>query len=299
VLPKEMRSAILEGLLGCDIVGFQSSLDVRNFLMTCEENAGLQVDDREKAVLIDGRVVYARAYPISIDVASTTRLAFSHGVMVEERRLKDWRPKRLIVRIDRTDPSKNIVRGFLAYEKLLIQRPELRGQVQFWAFLQPSRQDVAAYRTYLRRVRQVCARINGQYGGGGWMPIRLEFGENIRKAMAALRNFDVLLVNPVYDGLNLVVKEGAVVNSTDGMIVLSENAGAHEELQPNILSINPFDIEATADAIYQGLTMSAEERKKRNEAARDVVRANDISRWLTRQVQDIRDLVAVPGLRAG
>jgi trehalose 6-phosphate synthase len=117
--------------------------------------------------------------------------------------------------------------------------------------------------------------------------------------MAALRNFDVLLVNPVYDGLNLVVKEGAVVNSTDGMIVLSENAGAHEELQPNVLSINPFDIEATADAIYQGLTMSAEERKKRNEAARDVVRANDISRWLTRQVQDIRDLVAVPGLRAG
>ncbi len=299
VLPKEMRSAILEGLLGCDIVGFQSSLDVRNFLMTCEENAGLQVDEREKAVLIDGRVVYARAYPISIDVASTTRLAFSHGVMVEERRLKDWRPNRLIGRIDRTDPSKNIVRGFLAYEKLIIRRPELRGQVQFWAFLQPSRQDVAAYRTYLRRVRQVAARINGQYGGSGWMPIRLEFGENIRKAMAALRNFDVLLVNPVYDGLNLVVKEAAVVNRTDGMIVLSENAGAHEELQHHVLSINPFDIEATADAIYQGLTISAEERKKRNEAARDVVRTNDISRWITRQVQDIRDLVAVPGLRAG
>src|SRR6266566_2295674 len=299
VLPKEMRSAILQGLLGCDIVGFQSSLDVRNFLMTCEENAGLQVDEREKAVLIDGRVVYARAYPISIDVATTTRLAFSHGVMVEERRLRDWRPKQLIVRIDRTDPSKNIVRGFLAYEKLLIQRPELRGQVQFWAFLQPSRQDVAAYRAYLRRVRHVAARINSQFGGSGWIPIRLEFGENIRKAMAALRNFDVLLVNPVYDGLNLVVKEGAVVNRNDGMIVLSENAGAHEELQPHVLSINPFDIEATADAIYQGLTMSAEERKKRNEAARDTVRTNDIARWITRQVQDIRDLVAVPGLRAG
>ncbi len=299
VLPKEMRSAILEGLLGCDIVGFQSSLDVRNFLMTCEENAGLQVDEREKAVLIDGRVVYARAYPISIDVASTTRLAFSHGVMVEERRLRDWRPQRLIVRIDRIDPSKNIVRGFLAYEKLLNQRPELQGQVQFWAFLQPSRLDVAAYRAYLRRVRQVATRINGQYGRTGWMPIRLEFGENIRKAMAALRNFDVLLVNPVYDGLNLVVKEGAVVNRSEGMIVLSENAGAHEELQPHVISINPFDIEATADAIYQGLTMSAEERRKRNEAARDVVRTNDISRWITRQVQDIRDLVAVPGLRAG
>jgi trehalose 6-phosphate synthase len=299
VLPKEMRSSILEGLLGCDIVGFQSSLDVRNFLMTCEEYAHLQLDERERAVLINGRVVYARAYPISIDVASTTRLAFSHGVMVEERKLRDWRPKRLIVRIDRTDPSKNIVRGFLAYEKLLIHHPELKGDVQFWAFLQPSRQDVAIYRTYLRRVRQVAARINAQYGAKRWKPIRLEFGENLRKAMAALRNFDVLLVNPVYDGLNLVVKEGALVNRADGMIVLSENAGAHEELQPHVLSINPFDIEATADAIQEGLTISSEERRKRNEAARDVVRTNDIARWITRQVQDIRDLVATPGLRAG
>jgi trehalose 6-phosphate synthase len=299
VLPKDMRSAILEGLLGCDIVGFQSSLDVRNFLMTCEENGRLQVDERERAVLIDGRVVYARAYPISIDVASTTRLAFSHGVMVEERKLQDWRPQRLIVRIDRTDPSKNIVRGFLAYEKLLVHHPDLKGHVQFWAFLQPSRQDVAVYRTYLRRVRKVAARINSQYGGKGWMPIRLEFGENVRKAMAALRNFDVLLVNPVYDGLNLVVKEGALVNKAEGMIVLSENAGAHEELQPHVLSVNPFDIEATAESIYEGLTMSTEERRRRNEAARAVVRTNDISRWITRQVQDIRDLVATPGLRAG
>ncbi len=299
VLPKEMRSAILQGLLGCDIVGFQSSLDVRNFLMTCEENAGLQVDEREKAVLIDGRVVYARAYPISIDVATTTRLAFSHGVMVEEHRLRDWRPKQLIVRIDRTDPSKNIVRGFLAYEKLLVHHPELKGEVQFWAFLQPSRQDVAVYRTYLRRVRQIAARINSQHRRDGWMPVRLEFGENVRKAMAALRNFDVLLVNPVYDGLNLVVKEGALVNRAEGMIVLSENAGAHEELQRHVLSVNPFDVEATAEAIYQGLTMSADERRKRSEAAREVVRTNDISRWITRQVQDIRDLVAIPGLRAG
>ncbi len=236
VLPKEMRDAILHGLLGCDIVGFQSSLDVRNFLMTCEENAGLQVDVKERAVLLDGRMVYARHYPISIEVASTTRLAFSHGVMVEERKLREWRSKYLIARVDRTDPSKNIVRGFVAYEKLLSHHPELRGEVQFWAFLQPSRQDVTVYRNYLRRVRQVALRINNQFGRQGWMPIRLEFGENVRKAMAALRNFDVLLVNPVYDGLNLVVKEGALVNRSEGVIVLSENAGAHEELQPHILS---------------------------------------------------------------
>jgi trehalose 6-phosphate synthase len=299
VLPREMRDAILHGLLGSDIVGFQSSGDVRNFLMTCEMNGGLAVDERERAVLVDGRVVYVRNYPISIDVASTTRLSFSHGVMVEERKLRDWRPDHLIVRIDRTDPSKNIVRGFLAYEKLLVHHPELKGKVQFWAFLQPSRQDVAVYRNYVRRVRQVVQRINKQYGSQGWQPVRLEFGESVRKAMAALRNFDVLVVNPVYDGLNLLVKEGALVNRSDGVIVLSENAGAHEELQANVLSINPFDIMATAEAMHRGIVMSAHDRKRMNEGAREVVRTNDIARWITRQVQDIRDLAATPGLRAG
>ncbi len=191
------------------------------------------------------------------------------------------------------------MRGFLAYEKLLVHHPELKGKVQFWAFLQPSRQDVAEYRNYVRRVRQVVQRINAQYGSQGWLPVRLEFGESVRKAMAALRNFDVLLVNPVYDGLNLIVKEGALVNRSDGVIVLSENAGAHEELQPHVLSINPFDIMAAADAMHRGIVMSAEDRKRLNEGARAVVRTNDIARWITRQVQDIRDLAATPGLRAG
>jgi trehalose 6-phosphate synthase len=298
VLPRSMRDAILEGLLGCDIIGFQSSLDVRNFLMTCDENLGLAVDDKERAVLIDGRVVYARSYPISIEVAATTRLAFSHSVLVEERKMRDWRPEHLIVRIDRTDPSKNIVRGFIAYEKLLMNHPELKGRVQFWAFLQPSRQDVPVYRDYMRLVRATAHRINRRHGGDGWSPIRLEFGESMRKAMAALRNFDVLLVNPVYDGLNLVSKEGALVNRNNGVIVLSENAGAHEELHPHVLSVNPFDVEATADAIYRGLVMNVDERRRMNDGARDVVRANDISRWISRQVQDIRDLVATPGIRA-
>ena len=299
VLPKPMRDAILEGLLGCDIVGFQSSLDVRNFLLTCEENAGLQVDERERAVLFGGRVVYARHYPISIDVSATSRLAASHGVKRLEREIATWRPPKLIVRIDRTDPSKNIVRGFIAYEKLLRYHPELRGQVQFWAFLQPSRQDVAVYSRYLRTIRQTVGRINSEFGNEQWLPIRLEIGESERKAMAALRNFDVLLVNPVYDGLNLVVKEGALVNATDGAIVLSENAGAHEELHEHVLSINPFDVEATAAAMHTALTVGVEERRRWNEGAREVVRTNDIARWISRQVQDLRDLVSTgrpPGL---
>ena len=291
VLPKEMRDAILEGLLGSDIVGFQSSLDVRNFLMTCEENGGLKVDERERAVLSNGRVTYARHYPISVDVQSTERLAASRGVKRQEGELATWRPERLIVRIDRTDPSKNIVRGFIAYEKLLRYHPELRGQVQFWAFLQPSRQDVAVYSRYLRLIRQGAGRINSEFGTSEWQPIRLEIGESERKAMAALKNFDVLLVNPVYDGLNLVVKEGALVNAVAGVIVLSENAGAHEELRGSVLSVNPFDVEATAAAMYTGLTMPIEDRQRINGLAREVVRTNDIARWISNQVQDLRELV--------
>lgn len=299
VLPKQMRDAILDGILGSDIVAFQSSLDVRNFLITCEANAGLQVDEHERAVLTGGRVIYARHYPISIDVQSTTRLAASRGVKRQEQELASWRPPRLIVRVDRTDPSKNIVRGFIAYEKLLRYHPELRGEVQFWAFLQPSRQDVAVYSRYLRQIRQAAGRINGEFGTEEWTPVRLEIGESERKAIAAMKNFDVLLVNPVYDGLNLVVKEGALVNHSDGVIVLSENAGAHEELRGHVLSINPFDVEATAAAMFAGLTMAQEDRHRLNEEAREVVRTNDIARWISGQVQDLRDLVSRPSPLSG
>jgi len=290
VLPKHMRDPILEGLLGCDVVGFQSSLDVRNFLLTCEENLGLQVDEHERAVVAGGRVVYARHYPISVDVNATMRLASSRGVKRQEDDIASWRPPHLIARIDRTDPSKNIVRGFIAYEKLLRYHPELRGQVQFWAFLQPSRQDVGAYVRYLRQIRQAAARINSELGTTEWQPIRLEVAESERKAIAALRNFDVLLVNPVYDGLNLVAKEGALVNQTNGVIVLSENAGAYEELRGNVLAVNPFDVEATAAALHMGLTMALEDRQAMNDRAREVVRTNDIARWISNQVQDLRDL---------
>ena len=297
VLPKHMRDPILEGLLGCDVVGFQTSLDVRNFLLTCEEILGLQVDERERAVVSAGRVVYARHYPISIDVGSTTRLAASRGVKRQEHEIARWRPPRLIVRIDRTDLSKNIVRGFIAYEKMLRYHPELRGQVQFWAFLQPSRQDVAVYVRYLRQIRQTAGRINSDLGTPDWMPIRLEIGESERKAVAAMKNFDVLLVNPVYDGLNLVAKEGALVNQNDGVIVLSENAGAHEELRGTVLSVNPFDVEETAAALYEGLAMAREDRHRINEAARDVIRTNDIARWISNQAQDLRDLSPAPAAR--
>ena len=153
-----------------------------------------------------------------------------------------------------------------------------------------------AYSRYLRHIRQAAGRINSEFGTADWQPIRLEIAESERKAIAALKNFDVLLVNPVYDGLNLVAKEGALVNGKDGVIVLSENAGAHEELRGHVLSINPFDVEATAAAMHAGLTMAADDRHRMNEGARAVVRTNDIARWISNQVQDLRDLTRAPVL---
>jgi trehalose 6-phosphate synthase len=296
VLPHRMRDAILEGLLANDVVGFQSTLDVRNFLMSCEELLNLRVDHRERAVLHNGRVVWVRPYPISIDVPAMERLAGTSGVEQELRELRTNRPQKLIVRVDRTDPAKNIVRGFLAYELLLRRHPELHRTVQFFAFLQPSRQDIAAYRDYLTSITRTAARINARFGQRGWTPVRLELAENLRRAVAAYRDFDVLLVNPIYDGMNLVAKEAMMVNERNGALVLSENAGAHEELGEWAISINPFDVGATADALHDALHLPEQTRRAYGDSIRQWVRANDIGRWLSLQIRDLRDLVPLPGI---
>ncbi|MGH7748702.1 MAG: trehalose-6-phosphate synthase, partial [Candidatus Dormibacteria bacterium] len=137
----------------------------------------------------------------------------------------------------------------------------------------------------------VAARINRAYSRGGWTPIRVEIEDNIDRAIAAYRNYDVLLVNPIYDGMNLVAKEGPLCNRKDGVLVLSENAGSHEELGDFALTVNPFDIDETADALHRGLVMDTRQRKARIGRIRDTVRANDIARWISLQLQDLRELI--------
>jgi trehalose 6-phosphate synthase len=290
VLPRELRDGIVDGLLGADLLGFQAELDVRNFLMTCEENRGHRVDFRNSEVIASGRRVRVRAYPISIDVQGMERLAASAAVRQEEQRLAEWRPEKLIIRVDRTDPTKNVVRGFLAYERLLYLRPELRGRVQFWAFLQPSRQELAGYRSFLHSIRSTANRINRSLGKEGWEPIRLDFGESIRRAVAAYKNFDVLLVNSIFDGMNLVAKEGMLVNERNGVLVLSENTGAHAELESSAISINPFEIDATARALDRALQLPAAERKRRSDTAKRIVRRNDLNRWIDQQLHDLEEI---------
>ena len=295
VLPATMRDPIFKGLLANDIIGLQTSLDVHNFLRCCVELMGLRVAEAEGAVLYGGRLVWIRAYPVSIDVDAMRQLGESSRVRELEAEVETWRTEKLIVRVDRTDPSKNLIRGFLAYERLLEDHPEYHGRVVLWAFLQPSRLDVVAYRNYLDSVQATVHRINARFRSDTWEPTRLELGEDMDRAVAAYKSYDVLLVNPILDGMNLVAKEGPVVNKRSGVLVLSESAGAHEELGAHALSINPFDVDVTARAIHRALRMAPLERAERSNAIGQIVATNDVARWVRLQLEDIRSLT--PPLR--
>ncbi len=290
VLPTSMREPILKGLLANDIIGLQTSLDVHNFLRCCDELMGLRVAEAEGAVLYGGRLVWIRAYPVSIDFDAMVQLGESPAVRAIEDEVASWRPEKLIVRVDRTDPAKNLVRGFLAYERLLEDHPEHHGRVALWAFLQPSRQDVDAYRDYLDVVTSTVDRINARFGRQDWTPTRLDLGEDLHRAVAAYRSYDALLVNPILDGMNLVAKEGPVVNQRSGVLVLSESAGAHEELGAYAISINPFDVELTAWALHRALQMGLPERNDRSHAIKQIVAINDVARWIRHQLEDIHSV---------
>jgi len=191
------------------------------------------------------------------------------------------------VRVDRTDLSKNILSGFTAFDIFLDRHPEFREEITFFAMLQPSRQDVPEYVEYVERITQLVSRINTKHGNTDWMPIDLRFESNLPLAVTAYKHFDVMLVNSIFDGMNLVAKEAPLVNERDGVLILSENVGAYEELGAFSLGVNPFDVDAQADALHHALTMPRDERQGRAAAIKDVVMENDIAKWLATQVADI------------
>jgi trehalose 6-phosphate synthase len=195
--------------------------------------------------------------------------------------------RQLVLRVDRTDPSKNIVRGFQAFATLLEDHPELVGKVRFLAVLQPSRQDVPEYADYLAEIGAVVARVNAAHARDGHEPIDLRLQEDLALAVAAYTVCDVLMVNALADGMNLVAKEAVVVNTRDSVLALSENTGAHQELGAFAVTLHPFDIQQQADALYEALTMDRGLRRARREAAAAVVEENDIAKWLTAQLADL------------
>ena len=291
VLPPDLRERLLNGLLGCDVVAFHTRADARAFVLCVQELLGLPVDLTNMTVQVPGRLVRVRAYPISIDIEALEQTAHTdasdeHLVDLDERLAGG----QLVLRVDRTDPSKNIVRGFTAYDLMLSEHPELHGRVQFLALLQPSRQDVPEYATYLAEIGAAAANVNARYGTGDWQPVDLRLASDMALATAAYRRCDVLVVNAVADGMNLVAKEAVVVNERDMVLALSEATGAHDELGRFAVTLHPFDVAQQADALHAALTMPPQLRRDRREHAAMVVHRNDVRRWLSVQLRDLSEL---------
>jgi trehalose 6-phosphate synthase len=288
ILPSAWREEIYRGLLANDIIGFHTSAYCRNFLHCCQELLDLEVDMERGAIIHDGRETWVRAYPLSIDNDRLYKAAASQAVADYESEVLRRRRDNLIIRVDRADLSKNILRGFTAFDTFLEQHPEFREKVTFIAHLQPSRQDVPEYAEYLERIEALVAVVNHRHGTTDWMPIDLRIYENFHEAVARYKHFDLLIVNSLFDGMNLVAKEAPAVNTRDGVVILSENTGSHEELGSCTLSVNPFDIQEQADKIYEALTMAPEERRLRAERLREIIASRDPGDWIDEQLTDIR-----------
>ncbi|HEY2768777.1 MAG TPA: trehalose-6-phosphate synthase [Solirubrobacteraceae bacterium] len=288
VLPSRIREEIFTGLLANDIIGFHTRSYRRNFLQCCQDLLDLEVDFERGAVRFGEREVWVRAYPLPIDHRATRRLAQGERVRELERELLARRRDFLILRVDRADLSKNVLRGFSAFDLFLDQHPEFSERITFMAQLMPSRTDVPQYAEYLERIEALVAVVNHRHGTPDWMPIQLKLRDDLEEAMAAYRHYDVLLVNAMFDGMNLVAKEGPIVNEREGVSILSENTGAHEELGEYALSVNPFDIQELADSIYAALTMAPEERARRASGLVQIVTSRDPGDWIDEQLADIR-----------
>jgi trehalose 6-phosphate synthase len=287
VLPESIRRAVHEGLLANDVVSFHTSRWRRNFLRCCDDILGAEVDFEAGEVRLDGHVAFVRARAISVDPEEFDDVASSEAVLKAEEEIVRERPEHLVLRVDRTDPSKNVVRGFRAFELYLEAHPEMHGRVQMLALLDPSRQEIPEYAEYLGAIQRAARAVNDRFREEGWAPIVLQVQDDFLQAVAAYKQFDVLLVNAIFDGMNLVAKEAPLVNTRGGVLLLSENAGAHDELGEWALTVNPFDVAGQAEAIHQALTMSAVERRGRSEAIKAHVRKHDIGAWIEAQLDDL------------
>ena len=290
-LPWDITKDICRGLLANDVVILQTADSAHNFLATCERfvaGAELRVDLGEASIRLSGHLTKVRHHPISVDIADLRQRMASPEVEAYRHKLSPLRGRYTIVRVDRVDPSKNIVAGFKAFGLLLERHPELIGQLKFLAFLVPSRTGIPEYRRYTEEVLTAIRDINSRYHRADWRPIELFHENSYPQALAAMSLYDVLLVNSLADGMNLVSKEGPIVNERDGVLILSRGAGSHTELGEHALSVDPTDVEGTAEALASALFMPEAERRARAERLRQTIERNDLSVWLRSQLEDVR-----------
>jgi len=287
MLPAFMRRRIHADMCSNDIIGLQTRADVQNFLHAAEVILECKIDYDACTVEYDGRKVHVRNYPISVDSAGLLEFAQSPEVREYAAKLEKFTGEHTIVRVDRSEPSKNIIRGLRAWELALERYPEFRGKVNFLSFLVPSRSELGVYQTYTDEIFELVESINDHFGDVDWTPIRVFYEENYAQAIAAMTLYDVLLVNPIVDGMNLVSKEGPLVNENDGVLILSEMAGSFEQLQEYALPVSPTDLEGMVRQLHAALTMDPDERKKRAQGLQKLIEEYDIVYWLESTFKDL------------
>ncbi len=271
VLPHEYAAELLEGMAGYDACGFHSPRWADDFQRSCQDILGI-----EPSTFVA---------PLAPDPDDMAAVAGSDACAASVADLDDHLAgRKLIVRVDRIELSKNLLRGFRAFDLLLSDRPDLRGQVIFRALGYPSREGLPEYLAYRQEVETLADVINRRWRTEHWCPIELDFEDDFPKSVAHLRRYDVLFVNPIRDGLNLVAKEGPLVNETHGTVVLSREAGIHDELEGAVIGVNPFDIVEQASALATALDRSPAERAVAASDLTNRARLRTPKDWLADQI---------------
>jgi trehalose 6-phosphate synthase len=272
LLPDRVGRRLLEGLAAHDACGFHDPRWRSAFQASCE------------AADVTAPTTFVA--PAAVDVNSIEAVARSNDCAGALARLEaEVGDRMLIVRVDRMELSKNILRGFLAFDELLELHPDVRGRVVFGAFVYPSREGLAEYQAYRLEIENLVARVNARWATSDWTPILFEPDDDFPRSIAALRRYDVLLVNPVRDGLNLVAKEGAIINERDGVLALSRESGVAGELGGLALGVHPFDVSGTAEVLHRALTMSPADRVAHAAALRAASTARAPIDWFNDQLE--------------
>ncbi|MFJ8538780.1 trehalose-6-phosphate synthase [Streptomyces sp. NPDC093591] len=284
MLPDDVAGQVLRGMLGADRLGFLTRRWADAFEACCAEFAGGLGGTRVGVHGLGADADFLRTRAHQSDVAE--RMA---ALRDEIGSAADGSRRRTIVRVDRTELSKNIVRGLLAYRQLLDDHPEWRERVVHVAFAYPSRQDLAVYREYTAAVQRLAEEINSRYRTPGWTPVVLHVKDDFARSLAAYRLADVALVNPIRDGMNLVAKEVPVVSDEGCALVLSREAGAFAELSEDAIAVNPYDVMDTARALHEALSMGPEERAERSKRLAAAGTALPPAQWFLDQLHALAD----------
>jgi trehalose 6-phosphate synthase len=294
MLPRDIGREVLTGILGADHAGFLCRRWANAFVDCCAEFLDAEIDPGRSQVTHAGHVTSIGVHPLGVDAGRLQARAAERDVLSRMTALADATAGRqLIVRVDRTELSKNIVRGLQAYRELLRTRPEWHGKVMHVAFAYPSRHDLPEYREYTAAVQRMALQIQDEFAAPGWDPLLLEVNDDYARSLAACRLADVMLVNPIRDGMNLVAKEGPILSDRGCALVLSTEAGAADELGPHALMVNPFDISQTAQALHEALAMSSGERERRGAALAAAAASMPPRRWFSDQLDALDRLPVV------